>query len=300
MVNSQRRGLVLVLMAGLMLSTVPVAVKFGLEAGVAPSKLLAPRMLVACLLLWLYVGITRPHRLRIDRRGLRDCALAGSLNSISLLLFYLALERLDAGVTIVIFSVYPAMLLGMLTLRGERITRLDWTRLVLAVGGVTLVAEVGGRLDPLGLLFVLTCAAVYTLYVFVVHTRLITYPSSTTAVWIVTFFALGVVLLRGLDAAAYSLSPTAWAVVLWAGVLGTAVARVAALEGIKLLGGGQVALLMPAQTVLSVIWAALLLAERMSPLQIGGALLVIGSIVLAPRGPARAGGLRGPQRPYTR
>ncbi len=280
--STQTRGLLFVLLASVGLSTVPTAVKIGLDEGVSPLQLLTPRMLLGCALLWAYVGLTRPHRIRIDRRGRWSCAVAGVLNTISLTLFYLALTRLDAGVAIVIFSVYPAMLLALLAVRGEPIARLDWLRLALAVGGVALVVDVRSGLDPLGVLLILGCAGVYTLYVFVVHTRLVAYPSSSTAVWIVTFFTLGVVLLFGLDAPAVSLSPTAWGVVLWSGVIGTAASRVAMLEGIKLLGGGQTALLMPAETVLSVAWAAMLLGERMTPIQVVGSLFVLTSIVLAP------------------
>ena len=35
----------------------------------------------------------RPHRMRIDVTGLRDCAIAGGINAVSLLLFYVGLRR---------------------------------------------------------------------------------------------------------------------------------------------------------------------------------------------------------------
>jgi drug/metabolite transporter (DMT)-like permease len=56
---------------------------------------------------------------------------------------------------------------------------------------------------------------------------------------------------------------------------------VAVVEGVRLLGGGQTALLMPAETVMTLAWAALLLGERISAQQTVGAGLVLTSVLLA-------------------
>ena len=148
--KDRTRGFLLVVLAALCLSTIPTVIKLGLRDGADPLQLLAPRMILGAVLLWLWVALTRPHRLRIDRRGLLTCALAGAINTVSLSLFYLGLRRLDASVVIVIFSIFPAILLLMLHLRGESVTRRDMIRLTLAVAGVALVANVGGGVDLLG------------------------------------------------------------------------------------------------------------------------------------------------------
>jgi len=279
--EDRTRGFLLVVLAALCLSTIPTVIKLGLRDGADPLQLLAPRMILGATLLWVWVGITRPHRLRIDRRGLRDCALAGAINSASLALFYLGLRRLDAAVAILIFSIFPAILLLMLHLRGESVTRRDMVRLTLGVAGVALVANAGGAVDLLGIALMLGCATMYSWYVVVVHTRLVSYPASTTAVWIVTSFALIVLVARLIAAPAASLTPVGWGVVIWSAVLGTTVARVATIQGIRLLGGGETALLMPVETVLSVTWAAFFLGDRINLTQAGGAALVLASVLLA-------------------
>ena len=279
--KDRTRGFLLVVLAALCLSTIPTAIKLGLRDGADPLQLLASRMILGAALLWLWVALTRPHRLRIDRRGLLNCALAGAINTVSLFLFYLGLRRLDASVVILIFSIFPAILLLMLHLRGESVTRRDMIRLTLAVAGVALVANVGGAVDLLGVALILGCATIYAGYVVVVHTRLVSYPASTTAVWIVTSFALIVLVARLVAAPAEPLNQAGWGVVIWSAVLGTAVARVANIEGIRLLGGGETALLMPVETVLSVTWAALFLGDRISLTQASGAALVLASVLLA-------------------
>lgn len=280
-VEDRARGLLLVLFASVCLSTVPTVVRFGLQHGAAPLQLLAPRMLLGGALLWLWLAVTRPHRLRIDRHGLATCAVAGALNSVSLLCFYLGLRRVGASVAILVFSTYPALLLLLLHLRGTSVTRRDLLRLALALGGIALVADPGGTVDPLGVLYIVLCAGLYAVYMLVVHERLLLYPASTSAVWIVTFLALGALLMRPLAMPAPPLDAVGWGVVLWSGILGTAVTRVAVVEGIRLIGSGQTALLLPVETVLTLFWAALFLGERIDARQLVGAGLVMTSVLLA-------------------
>lgn len=278
--GTQARGTLLVLLAAVLLSTLPTVVKVGLAEAPALS-LLAPRLLLGAALLWVWLAATRPHRLRIDSQGRWDTALAGGLNGLSLTFFYLGMQYTGASIVILVFTCYPALLLLWLRLRGEAVTRLDIVRLLLALAGIWLVASPGGGADPRGVLFGLASAFVYSLYILVIHTRLVSYPATTQAVWVVTFLALAVSGARVLLLPFEPLSWTAWGVVLWSGILGTAIGRVLMMSGIRLLGGGQTALLMPAETVMTVTWAALILGERLSVVQMLGAALVLGSVVLA-------------------
>lgn len=284
--GTQARGTLLVLLSAVLLSTLPTVVKFGL-AEADPLQLLAPRLVLGAAVLWGWLGLTRPERLRIDPQGRWDCALAGALNALSLAFFYLGLERNGASVAILLFTCYPALLLLWLRLRGETVTRLDMIRLALALAGVWLVASPGGGADPLGVLFGLVAAALYSVYILVVHTRLVSYPGSTQAVWVVSFLAATALVLRLGTASAEPLSWTGWAVVAWSGIFGTAIGRVLMMSGIRLLGGGQTALLMPAETVMTVAWAAIFLGERLNATQMLGAALVLGSVGLATAGARR-------------
>lgn len=279
--TSHGKGMVAVLGAAVFLSTVPTAVKIGLAGAAPPMQLLAPRMALGAALLWIWIAATRRHRIRIDLPGLRACALAGAINAVSLSLFYLGLERVDASIAIVTFSIYPAILLLLLLARGEPVMRIDWWRLALALAGIWLVAGPGGGVDPAGVAMIFGTAVIYALYVLQVHTRLTGYPTSTQALWIVTFMAVAVQVPARLLGPHEALSSTAWLVVAWSGVLGTALSRVLTLTGIRLLGGGQTALLTPVETLMTVTWAALLLGDRLSAAQLLGALLVLASVALA-------------------
>jgi drug/metabolite transporter (DMT)-like permease len=244
-------------------------------------QLLAPRMVLATGLLWLWMWLTRPQRIRIDRRGLFNSVLAGLLNTLALVCFYLGLRRVDASVAILVFTIYPAILLAMLHLRGESVTRRDVVRLVLALSGVVLVADPGGSADILGVVLVLGTAFMYASYIFVLHTRLVSYPTSTTTLWIISTLGVVTPLLLPFFPSQQPLGFEGWGVVIWSAVIGTVIARLAIIEGIRLVGGGQTALLLPVETVASITMAALFLGERISFTQMAGAALVLTSVMLA-------------------
>jgi drug/metabolite transporter (DMT)-like permease len=275
------RGILAGLAAAVSVSTVPTALKVGLNDLVPPLQLLAPRMLLGAGLLWLWMLTTRRQKIRIDRPGMIACALAGLLNAFSLSLFYLCLTRLDASIANIVFSVYPALLLLMLLMRGESVTRLDWIRLVAALAGIWLIAGPGGDPDPLGITLAVTGAVGYALYVQVVHTRLSGYSTSTQALWIVTWMTLALQIPAALTVTSISPGRVGWLVILWSAVFGTVLARVLNLTAIRLVGGGQLALLAPFESALTVVWASLLLDERLSALQLLGGLLVVASVALA-------------------
>jgi len=183
-------------------------------------------------------------------------------------------------------------LLGLLALRGHTITRLDWMRLAMALAGIALVSGAGAysggsgagieiEIDSVGFALAVTCALLYAIYMVILQERLTRYPASTTTVWIISWMALAALLMSIASPAPAPLGSTGWAVVLWSAIIGTAVSRVAAVEGVRLIGSGKVALLMPAETVLSVSWAALFLGERLTAIQLLGAALIIGSVALA-------------------
>ena len=281
--RAHNRGFLVVFLANVCLSTLPTAVKIGLTVGSAtPLQLLAPRMVIGSGLIGLYLLLRKSGGIWIDRRGLHSSILAGGLNLLSLLLFYWALQRIDAAVGMLVFATYPALLLGVLALRGETITRLDWARLIMALLGIALVSDLTGDVDLLGILFAVICAGLYALYMLVIHVHLVGYPATSSAFWVTSTMGLLAYLLLPLEAPSDPLSGPGWAVVLWAAVIGTAIARVATIQGIRLLGGGQTALLMPIEVLMGLAWAALLLGERLAPMQWLAAGMIIGSMMLAP------------------
>ena len=76
-------------------------------------------------------------------------------------------------------------------------------------------------------------------------------------------------------------SPLAWGLLLALVVVSTYLARLTMFVAIRVVGGGQMGLLAPVETMLTVLWSVIFLQERLSPLQWVGSSLVLLSALLA-------------------
>jgi len=153
-----------------------------------------------------------------------------------------------------------------------------------------LLVGPGGDVDGLSIFLVLLTAIGYSIQLVLVQWFLQDYPARTITAYIligmtaaVTFFWL----LRGPQWT----SPNwqGWLAIAVLAIVGTYLARLATFGAVRGIGSGQVALLAPLETMLTVIWSVIFLAERLSPLQWLGSLLVGTSALLAIRRWGRAG-----------
>ncbi len=274
-------GLLLVLLAVFCLSLVPLLVKFGLAAAADPLALLALRMVVAALTLWGFFAAFQPAMLRINQRGLLRCVVVAASNATGLLCYYAALTRIDISVAHVTFSLYPAIALILLAMRGEPLTRLSLARLILALLGVYLLVGPGGHVDFIGILLVIGTATFYALHMNLVQWYLGDYRSQTVAVYVVSSMAVMLSAVYSFRLGQWqSFSATGWLVIFVTGVVSTAVARLAMFAGIQRIGSGQTALLGSVETLLVVLWGIMFLGERLTLVQWLGGILIIASAVL--------------------
>jgi len=280
--NTKIRGTLLVLLASLCLSTAPTVIKFGFNADVDPVTQLTFRLWIGALALWVVFLVAQPGKLKIDRKGLIACALAAAANTISLGSFYIAVTHIEISVAIVIFSTFPMVALLLLALKGERITRLHLIRFGLALLGVYLLVGFAGQIDLFGVGLVVLTAIFFAVHITLIQWRLSEYRTRTITVYILSFMSLymGVVYLatgHGVP----TMGADGWAVVIYTGLVATAIARFAMFAGIRHIGSGQTALLGPLETLMAVVWAMIFLDERLTLIQISGGVLILISAALA-------------------
>jgi inner membrane transporter RhtA len=118
----------------------------------------ALRVGLAALIL---LAIRRPSLKRLDGRGVRALGLYGASLGLMNLCFYLALRTIPLGVAVAVEFIGPLVVAA-----ASHRSRLDILWLVLAAGGLVLLAPWGGRaLDPLGLLLALGAGVFWGLYI---------------------------------------------------------------------------------------------------------------------------------------
>jgi inner membrane transporter RhtA len=118
----------------------------------------ALRVGLAALIL---LAIRRPSLEGLDRASLLALALYGAALGLMNLCFYLALRTIPLGVAVAVEFTGPLVVAA-----ASHRSRLDILWLVLAAGGLTLLAPWGGQaIDPIGLLWALGAGLFWGLYI---------------------------------------------------------------------------------------------------------------------------------------
>lgn len=277
-------GWTMALASTLAFSIAPTIVRGAIAGGMNPTTLLAARLVLSTLLLGGSIVLAAPDRLPIDRAGLLVCSVAGLANGIGMLTFFWALARIDASIASMIFSLSPLAALGVLALRGEKFTRRHTLRLALGLGGVYLLLgpTSGGRVDWLGVGLIFVAILAFAIHLALIQWFLQGYDARTVTFYVVaTMMALAVGwwLVQGREW--HDPGWSGWLAIGTLAIISTYLARLALFVGVRSLGGGQIALLMPLETLLSVTWSVLFLQERLSVWQWLGGLFILASAVLA-------------------
>jgi drug/metabolite transporter (DMT)-like permease len=207
------------------------------------------------------------------------------------LCYFIALEHAQASLVALLLYLYPGFVTVLAALwLGERLTRVKAAALVLCLAGSALMVG-GGHGDSLGIALALTAAVVYSLYI-VAGARITpgVDPLATTAVVCLSAGAVfcGVSAVRVLAGSPPHLpaTPSAWAAVVAIALVSTVTAMLAFFAGLTRLGAARTSMLSTLEPVVTVLLAAILLGERLTPLQwLGGAAVLAAVLWLV-----RAGG----------
>jgi len=251
-------------------------------AGIDPILLLLLRLVIAVVLMGGTMSVTRPQHFRIERRGFWRIVGVGLLAGLEICCFFSALAYVDASMSAMIKSTQPLVVLLLLTLGGERLTRRQLMRLGLAICGIYLLVGPGGTVAPLGLLFLLLSLLLYGSQLVFIQWWLSSYSTHTVALYLSTVMTVVIAAWWWWQGAIWQdPGATGWTVILVLAVVSTWFARLALYGAIARIGSGQIALLWPLQTLLIIVLSVIFLGERMATVQWVGGTLVLGSTALA-------------------
>lgn len=93
--------------SAIFLGMAPVFGKLAITLGYTPFAVVALRTGMAAGILLVFIVFFYRQYLYIFPVGLLGCVLAGSINGLGSLFYYLALERLDASLGQLLYSLYP-------------------------------------------------------------------------------------------------------------------------------------------------------------------------------------------------
>jgi drug/metabolite transporter (DMT)-like permease len=290
--SRDRIGVLLCLLSAAAFSSSTIFGRIALEDGVGVLTLLALRYGGAVVLFW---GLVYLARQRLPGRDavLRVLALGAVLLAGQAALFYSALERLDAGLTVLLLYTFPAMVaVGSVAIGRERVSRRKAGAVLVATlgTGLVLLGDAHLRGDGAGVMLGLASAVAAAAWVLVSDRVLQGMPSLVVSALVSTGAALALWAV-GLAVGAIELGigPVGWGAILGTILISTVLAISTSMAGIARVGPTVTSVLLTAEVPLAVTWATLLLGERLQVVQaIGGALIVAAVLLL------QAGSIRRP------
>ena len=294
MIRSSYRawGIALALGGVLAFSVRPILIKLAYGYVTDPVTLIALRMVFSlpffvAAALWLRrrgSGVSAP----LTRRDLWTVLFLGFLGYyLASFLDFLGLQYISAGVGRLMLFLYPTLtvLLSALFL-GKRVNTREVVALFVSYAGLALVLShaFGGesRNLLLGALLVFGSAVCYAVYLVtssqvvqrIGSMRFTAYATSVASVLCIVQFLL----LRPLSA--LDLPPQVYGLAAAMGVLCTVLPVFMTSEALKRIGANQVAIIGAAGPVTTIFLGWIGLEEQMTPLQIVGAALVLGGVML--------------------
>ncbi|MCB0089478.1 MAG: DMT family transporter [Caldilineaceae bacterium] len=259
----------------------PVA-RYAIVGGMDPTLLLVLRFVVAVFLFIVTTWLTDRRQLRIDGRGLFFTATAGLANGTAMICFFWALTRLEASMTSMILALLPLVVLGLLALRGEKLTRRHLIRVTLALAGVYLLIGPGGQVDTVGVSLAIVAVFLFAFQLVIIQWYLQTYDTRTVALYIAVAMLVVITAFWLFQGAKWQMPDSGdWLAVLALGFVSTYVARMLFYAAIHHLGSGQTVLLSPLELLMTILWSVLFLGERFSSLQMVGGVFIIISALMA-------------------
>lgn len=285
------------------------------QTGIDWLGLLVWRFLFGAALGWLWVLASAERRARLRRMPRRAIVVAlalGALFTGNAGTYYASLQTVPAALASVLVYTYPVMV-AVLSLRFA--TRLPgprpWIALALAVAGVVLALggiEVETAPPVEGIALVLLSAAIYSVFI-ILSARLSgerrdriaaeapveATPAGDAAVTTAIMmsatagvFALGSVVL-GRPAVPAAVPQDAWAGLFATGFVASFLAIQTFYAGARRIGAARAALVSTIEPLIIVVLAWIFLDQVLAPIQLVGAALILGGVVIAQTSPRPRG-----------
>jgi drug/metabolite transporter (DMT)-like permease len=274
-------GVLLVLISAAAFAIGPTAAKLAFDNGSNVLTVAALRGLIGAVLLGVLIAILG-QSIRIGRAALRWCLLGSAFTGLMVYGFIGSVSYIPVGVAVLIFFTHPILIAAFVHRRGS--DRLAPAQFLFAFGalvGLALaLAPTFDTIDPIGVALA-ALAAVTVCGAILCGARAQQVATSTQVNFYVTAITGAAFAILTFALADWSLPINA---VGWLGVVGAgfgiAVGLLTFFVAFRYLSPVRATMLSNVEPLLSILFAATVLGERLQPLQWTGAAIMIGSIVL--------------------
>jgi drug/metabolite transporter (DMT)-like permease len=280
---SELRATLLILFSACCFGSIAIFVTIATRAGARLGDVLAWRYLFGALLLRLMSGGLGAARVS-PRRAVMLLLLAGGGQAVVATLSLSALEYVSVSTVTFLFYSYPAWVALIAAMRGtEPLTGRRVIALVLSLVGIAVMVGMPGTggLNPIGVALALVSAFLYALYIPMMGrfgdalspAVTASYASAGAAI----IFTVAAVVRGG---PVFALAPIAWSMIGLLAVVSTAIAFLAFLRGLAVIGPVRTAIVSTVEPFWASLFASVALGQALSPRALGGGLLIAAAVVI--------------------
>lgn len=277
-------GIVEIVLSGFFFGFLGIFGKLAYAHSLSPGELLSFRFLISSLVLFIFLKLTKPQLLSLNKSTQTKAILLGVFGyAVFSSCYFSALEGLSASLTVLLLYLYPVMVsLGARLLFREHLNLFQWTALPLSCLGMLLL--VWGDLEVRqshSLYFGIASAFFYAVYILTSRSWLkSTHPlSSVLYVQIGAAITLNILHFKSFERSLDIFSNT-WPLLIAIAILSTLLPMLLFLSGLQKLSSTETSLLSTTEPLTAMMIAALFLGERLSLIQCLGGALVICALVL--------------------
>ncbi len=286
-----RSGVPYILVGSIGYALLPVWVRWLEPSGLSPLDLTFWRYLIAVPAVWLLLTLMNTPT-PVKPMPYRGLLLLGVILASSALTAFIGLQLMPVPTYALLIYSFPAQVVVINFLRGERMARRSWLALLMTSSGIVLTlygvgggfASIGGE----GVLVAFLNAFFIALYFLVNNHVMRDHQALERAgAWAITGALLVILPVSLLAMVTFPPDALSWALLTGLALCSTVMPIFMYMTGIKRLGASRAAILSTSEPVLTALLALLLLGEVLQPLQLPGGALILASIVLL-RSPARS------------
>ncbi|MBV6452772.1 MAG: hypothetical protein MHPDNHAH_03542 [Anaerolineales bacterium] len=276
----QLTGILLIALSAAAFGTLAIFGRFVYAAGMDTFTVLCLRFSIAAVLMAVVLAARRETLPR--GRTLIQLIGMGALGYVGQSFLYLtAIKYASAGLVALLLYLYPCIVMILSAfIFHERITGTKILALGLALIGTGLTVDPsGGQLS--GALMAIAAAVIYSVYIIVGANVMkhVSAAQSSTVIFASAGAVFGTITL--INGAHFPTAPNGWYSMIGIVLISTVIPVVAFLTGLEMIGPTNAATLSTLEPVVTVLLAAWLFQERLSPIALlGGGLILVAVILL--------------------
>jgi drug/metabolite transporter (DMT)-like permease len=285
--QSTKIGYIYVFLAASFFAFIGVLGKDIINFGVAALDLIILQYAATVIIMLGYFLLTDLKVLKLSKHEIKTILIQGIIGSSgTTIFFYLALEKVNAGVASMLLFTHPVLIsIYFLISKTKKINVINNTALALAVLGSIMVINIFAfdmaSTPVIGILYGLTASAAYAFFNIYAEVEF-----KNARPMVTTFYSSGVILI-----AALLINPRffvfdfhiSWSMIFYIvrlAIISGILPVVFLYKGIGIVGADKASIIATAELPITVLLAYLILGENMNLIQVIGIFLIIASIIL--------------------